>query len=232
MVESMNGAFAQAHYASQAGHDPLAGARRTGAARIASAWTFRASRPTILRWRPTTASRGARGTNRTVAQGMAKNKPKKTESDGSKTVARNRRARHEYEILETIEAGIALTGTEVKSLRAGKASLEESYARLERNELWLIAADIPEYAMGNLMNHEPKRKRKLLLHRREIEKFARGTNEQGFTLIPLKLYFRKGRAKVELAIGKGKKLHDKRETLKERTAQREIRGAIGARRPR
>lgn len=162
---------------------------------------------------------------------MAK-KAKKTEDTSEKVVARNRRAFHEYEITDSIEAGIVLTGTEVKSLRAGQASLEEAYAKLENDELWLIKAEIPEYEMGNRMNHDPKRKRKLLLHRREIEKFAVGTNERGFTIIPLKLYFREGRAKIEIGVGRGKKLFDKRETLKDRTAKRDIARELNNRRSR
>ncbi|QDU64055.1 SsrA-binding protein [Planctomycetes bacterium Pan216] len=149
-------------------------------------------------------------------------KSDKTTSSGEKIVCRNRRARHDYEITDTIEAGIVLTGTEAKSLRAGKASLEESYARVERDEVWLIRADIPEYAMANIMNHEPKRKRKLLLHRREIAKFAKKGMEQGFTLIPLQLYFKRGRAKVQLGLGRGKRQYDKRESLKEKTHKREM----------
>ena len=163
---------------------------------------------------------------------MARNKSRKTDEPGEKTVCRNRRAFHEFEILDRIEAGIVLTGTEVKSLRAGKASLEDSYARVEGDEVWLLKAEIPEYAMGNRMNHEPKRKRKLLLHRREISKFARGAAEQGFTLIPLRLYFRRGKAKIQIAIGRGKKLYDKRESLKAKTAKREMDRALRAGRSR
>jgi SsrA-binding protein len=156
-------------------------------------------------------------------------KPKKSPEE--RVVCRNRRALHEYFVHETLEAGLALTGTEVKSLRCGHASIEDSYARLEDGELWLLKADIPEYAMGNIMNHQPKRKRKLLLHRRELRRFAQKATEKGFTIVPLKLYFRGGWAKVELAVVQGKKLHDKRETLKEKTARREIERATGARRP-
>jgi SsrA-binding protein len=160
---------------------------------------------------------------------MAKSKGK-DEAPAEKVVCRNRRALHQYEIIETFEAGMVLKGTEVKSLRAGHANLEDAYARLEGDELWLLKAEIPEYAMGNIMNHEPKRKRKLLLHRREIEKFAKGTSERGFTIVPLKIYFRRGHAKIELAIGKGKKTHDKRETLKAKTAKRDMQRAMGPRR--
>ena len=136
---------------------------------------------------------------------MSKKSPaKKKEDDDVKVVCRNRKAFHQYEVFETIEAGLVLTGTEAKSLRAGLASLEDSFAKMEGDEFWLINADIPEYAMGNIMNHKPKRKRKLMLHRREIEKFARGSSERGFTIIPLRLYFKRGWAKVELAIARGK----------------------------
>lgn len=147
-----------------------------------------------------------------------------------KVVCRNRKARHEYEILDSLEAGIVLTGTEVKSLRAGHASLDDAFARVEKGELWLHKAEIPEYAMGNVMNHEPKRSRKLLLHRREIRRFAERSAEKGLTLVGLQLYFKNGRAKIELALVKGKKLHDKRETLKTKEAQREIARATGQRR--
>ena len=151
---------------------------------------------------------------------------KKGEEDGVKVICRNKRAFHEYEILESLECGVALTGTEVKSLRDGHASLEDAYAKLEGGEVWLIGSDVPEYAMGNRMNHKPKRPRKLLLHRREIDKFADKATQKGFTLVPLKLYFKDGLAKVELAIARGKQLHDKRQAAKKADAQREIRRAM------
>jgi len=140
-----------------------------------------------------------------------------------KIVADNRRARFDYEIGETFEAGIALTGTEVKSLRAGKANVAESYAAADRNgEMVLYNANIPEYTQGNRFNHEPKRPRKLLLHRKEIGRLARGVEREGMTIVPLRLYFNeKGRAKVALALARGKKLHDKRETEKQRDWGRE-----------
>src|SRR3954452_22388543 len=138
--------------------------------------------------------------------------------DEIRDVCRNRRASHEYEILDQLECGLVLTGTEVKSLRDGQAMLEDAYAKIEDGELWLIGSDIPEYTMGNRMNHKPKRKRKLLLHRREIAKFAGKASEKGFTLVPLRLYFKGGRAKVELAIARGKQLHDKRQDLKKAEA--------------
>ena len=144
------------------------------------------------------------------------------DKDGRKIVAENRRARHEYFIGDVIEAGIMLTGTEVKALREGKANIAESYAAPEDGAIWLINANIPEYSAGNRENHEPKRKRKLLLHKREIERLSKAVERQGFTLTPLRLYFNeRGRAKLELGIGEGKKLHDKRDTSKERDCNRQ-----------
>jgi SsrA-binding protein len=157
---------------------------------------------------------------------MAGNQKRNADQDGEKVVCRNRRAFHDYDILDRLECGLVLTGTEVKSLRQGKASLEDAYARLEDGEVWLLGADIPEYALGTHANHPPKRPRKLLLHREEIDKFAAKATQRGYTLVPLRLYFRGGRAKVELAVAKGKKLHDKRETLKKSEAAREIKRAL------
>ena len=144
-------------------------------------------------------------------------------SPGSlRTVAHNRKARFNYAIGETFEAGIALTGTEVKSLRQGKATIAESYADSRGGEIWLVNANIPEYLQGGRFNHAPKRPRKLLLHRRQISKLIGAVEREGMTLIPLKLYFNdKGRAKLELALARGKKLHDKRETEKKRSWERE-----------
>jgi len=156
---------------------------------------------------------------------------KKTkEADDIKSICRNKRAFHEYEIFDALECGIVLTGTEVKSLREHAASLEEAYAKIDGGELWLIGSDIPEYTMGNKLNHKPKRPRKLLLHKREIEKFAGKASQQGYTLIPLRLYFKLGRAKVEIAVARGKKQYDKRETKKKAEAAREIRKAMKDRR--
>jgi SsrA-binding protein len=139
-----------------------------------------------------------------------------------KVVADNRKARFNYEIGEVFEAGIALTGTEVKSLRLGKATIAESYADARRGELWLVNANIPEYLQGGRFNHPPKRMRKLLMHRRQIDKLSSAVEREGMTIVPLKLYFNeKGRAKLELALARGKKLHDKRETDKKRTWDRE-----------
>ena len=137
-------------------------------------------------------------------------------------VADNRKARFNYEIGEVFEAGIALTGTEVKSLRQGRATIAEAYADARRGEIWLVNANIPEYLQGGRFNHAPKRARKHLLHRRQISKLAGAVEREGMTLVPLKLYFNeKGRAKIELALARGKKLHDKRETEKKRSWERE-----------
>jgi SsrA-binding protein len=139
-----------------------------------------------------------------------------------KVVADNRKARFNYAIGDTFEAGIALTGTEVKSLRLGKATIAESYADSRGREIWLVNANIPEYLQANRFNHLPKRPRKLLLHRRQIDKLIGAVERDGMTLVPLKLYFNeKGRAKIEIALAKGKKLHDKRETEKKRSWERE-----------
>jgi SsrA-binding protein len=154
----------------------------------------------------------------------------KQAEDDIRVITRNRRAFHEYEILDTVECGIALVGTEVKSLRDGHANLEDAYAKLEDNEVWLVGSEIPEYAMGNRLNHKAKRPRKLLLHRNEIEKFAGKASQRGFTLVPLRLYFKGGRAKVEVAVAKGKQVHDKRQALKKSDADREMRRAIASRR--
>jgi SsrA-binding protein len=161
---------------------------------------------------------------------MARND--KTSPDDIKDICRNRRAFHDYEVLDRLECGVVLTGTEVKSLRDGQSSLEESYARIESDEVWLIGSDIPEYAMGNRMNHKPKRPRKLLLHRREINRFAGKASQKGFTLVPLRMYFKNGKAKVELAVCRGKETHDKRESLKKKDAEREIRRSMTQRRKR
>jgi SsrA-binding protein len=159
--------------------------------------------------------------------GKTGSKGKAAADDGGiKIVARNRKARHEYELLEKVEAGIVLTGTEVKSLRNGKANLEDAYAEVDRDEVWLLGCDIPEYLQANRMNHVPKRKRKLLLHRREIDKLAAKSNEKGLTLVPLSIYFKKGMAKVELSIARGRKTYDKREAIKKQEAKRDIARAL------
>ena len=142
--------------------------------------------------------------------------------DGIKVIADNRRARFDFEILETFEAGIELKGSEVKSLRGGRTNLAESYATMKNGELFLINSNIPEYREANRFNHEPKRPRKLLLHKREIDKLSNGVLREGLTIVPLKMFFNKrGRAKVDIALAKGRKLHDKREAIKERSWDRE-----------
>ncbi len=139
-----------------------------------------------------------------------------------KTIAVNRRAFHDYNIEETIEAGIVLSGTEIKSIRAGKVNLHHSFARPQNGELWLLGAHIAHYEQGNRYNHEPMRPRKLLLHRGQINKLTAKVAERGFTLVPLKLYLKEGIAKVELGLARGKKIYDKRQTLARREAEREM----------
>ena len=149
-------------------------------------------------------------------------RPRTAEFDKVKVVAENRRARFEYFLEEFFEAGIALTGTEVKALRFGEGSIAESYAEVRDGQVWLVNANVPEFSHGNRFNHEPKRPRKLLLHEREINKMRVGVSREGMTLIPMSVYFNsRGRAKVELALAKGKKIHDKRETIKARDWKRE-----------
>jgi SsrA-binding protein len=146
----------------------------------------------------------------------------KKETDNRRVVSANRRARFNYEIGEAFEAGIVLTGSEVKSLRTGKATIAESYADAKDGEVWLINATIPVYAQAGRFNHEPKRPRKLLLHQRQINKLIGAVEREGMTIVPLKFYFNeRGRAKIEIALGRGKKLHDKRETAKKRDWQRQ-----------
>jgi SsrA-binding protein len=150
--------------------------------------------------------------------------------DKKKIVAENRRARFDYFIEDKFEAGIELTGTEVKSLRSGEGSIAESYATVEGDEVWLINSHIPEYSHGNRLNHQPRRQRKLLLRAREIAKLHGATTRQGLTLVPLSIYFNgRGRAKIELALARGKKVHDKRETVKERDWKREQQRLLRAR---
>src|SRR3954470_15260081 len=141
---------------------------------------------------------------------------------GRKVVASNRKARHDYAILDTVEAGIALTGTEVKSLRLGRASLVDAFGQVRDGEIFLHNAHIPEYTLGTWTNHEPRRVRKLLMHREEIAKLLGKTKESGLALVPLQLYFRDGRAKVEIALARGKKAYDKRQSLATRDASREV----------
>jgi SsrA-binding protein len=153
---------------------------------------------------------------------MAKGKRR----DGADTIAVNRRARFDYDIVDQMEAGLVLTGTEVKSLRAGKASLAEAFATIRRGEAWLVQAHIPEYEFGNRANHDPTRQRKLLLHRDQIARLAEFTREQGRTLVPIRLYWKDGRAKVLLGLARGKAQHDKRAAIAERDADRQMQRAL------
>lgn len=149
---------------------------------------------------------------------------------GSNLIAENRRARHDYHLLDRVEAGVQLTGTEVKSLRAGGVQLGQAYAEIRDGEAWLVGAHIAEYGSGNISNHDPDRERKLLLKRREIDSLADKVRERGLTLVPTKLYFKNGKVKVELAVGKGKQAQDKRRDIAKRDADREIERAVKARR--
>jgi SsrA-binding protein len=148
---------------------------------------------------------------------------------GRKVIASNRRARHDYAVIDSYECGIVLMGTEVKSLRQGKASMADAYASIEDGEVWLRNLHIPEYVQGTWTNHEPRRPRKLLMHRDEISRLIGKTREGGLTLVPLSLYFSDGKVKVELALAHGKKLHDKRQDMARRDAQREMARAAGRR---
>src|SRR6059058_3692896 len=149
---------------------------------------------------------------------------------GERLIVDNRRARHDYHLLERVEAGLVLTGTEVKSLRDGRASLQQAYAEVRGDEAWLVGAHISVYDQGNRENHDPDRDRKLLLHLKELDSIAGRTRERGLTLVPTKLYFRDGRAKVELALARGKELRDKRRDIVRREAQRDMERALKARR--
>ena len=154
---------------------------------------------------------------------MTKKKKSKQQDPNSRTVCRNRKARFQYDILDELECGIALRGSEVKSARNGKISINEAYARIRDGELWLIGCDIAEYPQATVMNHEPTRPRKLLLHKRELHKFAESAEHQGLTLIPLSVYFSRGKVKVKIAIARGRKLHDKRENLRKKEDRRDMR---------
>ena len=151
-------------------------------------------------------------------------------SEAIRVISQNRRARHEYHLLEVLECGVQLQGTEVKSLRAGRASIAEAFGLIKAGELWLYGATIPVYAQGNIHNHAPDRPRKLLVHRREIAGWAKTAREKGTTIVPLSLYFKGHLVKVEMALVRGKKLYDKREDQKKRSAQREIDRELGRRR--
>jgi SsrA-binding protein len=178
--------------------------------------------PTIRTVRPhgRPAPPPTRGRAPTHARAMAR--PDQPPKDEKQSIARNKRARHDYEILDTWEAGIVLTGTEVKSLRDGKANLADSYAVVNDGEVYLLNLHISPYEQGNQFNHEPTRTRKLLLHRKEIRRMIGSVERQGLTLIAMELYFKRGKAKVAIGLGKGKKQHDKREDLKKRDADREL----------
>lgn len=152
-----------------------------------------------------------------------KKKETKKDDPNFRTVCRNRKARHRFDILEELECGIALKGSEVKSIRNGKISIDEAYARIRDGELWLMGCDIAEYPQATVMNHEPRRPRKLLLRKSEVHKFAESAEQQGLTLVPLSVYFTRGLVKVKVAIARGRKLHDKREKLKQKTDTREMR---------
>jgi SsrA-binding protein len=147
-----------------------------------------------------------------------------------KLIVDNRRARHDYHLSDRVEAGVALVGTEVKSLRAGGANLQRAYAEVRDGEAWLVGAHIPEYKQGNIANHDPDRDRKLLLKRREIDSLEGKVRERGFTLVPTRLYFKDGRVKVEVAVGRGKEAQDKRRAIAKRDADREIERAVKSRR--
>ena len=149
---------------------------------------------------------------------------------GEKLIAENRRARHDYHLLDRFEAGVQLTGTEVKSLRDGRVTLGQAYADLRNGDVWLIGAHIDEYGQGNVANHEPERDRKLLLHRREIESLIGQVQQKGLTLVPTRMYFKNGRVKLELAVGRGKEHRDKRRDIAKRDAQRDIERALRRRR--
>jgi SsrA-binding protein len=157
--------------------------------------------------------------------------PKTDDDDLSRTVCRNRRARHEYDLLQQLECGIVLRGSEVKSIRANKVSIEEAYVRFKDGELWLHNCDIAEYPQATYMNHDPRRVRKLLLHRREVRKFGEAAAIKGLTMIPLDVHFQRGLVKLTIAVAKGRKLHDKREKLKEQSARQEMQRAIRREKP-
>jgi len=146
--------------------------------------------------------------------------------EGERTIAQNRRARHDYHLSDNVEAGIALTGSEIKSLRAGSASINEAYAMIRGGEVWLVGATIEPYPQAGMRNHDRLRDRKLLLHRREIDKLRARVEQKGYTLVPLRIYLKGGRAKVELALGRGKDVGDKRQTVKDREARRDVERAL------
>ena len=158
--------------------------------------------------------------------GTKKKKKKENDDPNFRTVCQNRKARHNYVLMDELECGIALTGSEVKSIRNGKISIDEAYAQLDNGELWLVGCDIAEYPQATVMNHHPRRKRKLLLRKRELAKFAESSAQKGLTLVPVRVYFTRGIVKVMIAVGKGKKLHDHRESMKKKTAVKDMRQAM------
>ena len=158
-----------------------------------------------------------------MSKSKSKKKAKADTSQGGRLLTENRKAKHKFEVLQTLECGIALVGSEVKSLRDGKVSLAEAYGRVKDGEVWLVGCDIAEYSQASVWNHEPKRPRKLLLHQREVRKFANQAREKGLTLVPLKIYFNeRGIAKVLMGLCRGRKLHDKRESLKNAEVKRQL----------
>lgn len=157
---------------------------------------------------------------------MAKSPESNPDYSLSRIVCRNRKAKHEYELIEQLECGIALRGSEVKSIRNNKISIEEAYVRVENGEIWLVGADIAEYPQATYLNHDPKRQRKLLLHRREMAKFERADQQKGLTLVPLDIHLSRGLIKVTVAVARGQKEYDKREKMRKQADQREIRQAI------
>jgi SsrA-binding protein len=157
---------------------------------------------------------------------MAKPTDSKPDYSLSRVVCRNRRAKHEYELSQSLECGIMLHGSEVKSVRNNKISIEEAYVRVQGHEVWLVGCDIAEYPQATYLNHDPKRQRKLLMHRREIRKFAEVASQKGLSIVPLDVHFLRGNVKVTIAVGRGLKRHDKREKLKEHDADREMRQAM------
>jgi SsrA-binding protein len=161
-----------------------------------------------------------------MAREDKKSKKSAAADKNERVIADNRKARHNYHVLDTLECGIVLAGSEVKSLRAGGLSLDEAYGRVEGEEVWLVGANISEYSYSHDLNHVPKRRRKLLMHRREIRKFAGQAFEKGLTLVPLKMYFKQGRAKVLMGICRGKQKHDKRQSMKDRETRRDIDRAL------
>jgi SsrA-binding protein len=163
---------------------------------------------------------------------MSKGKKKKGAytADGRRLIASNKKALYRFEILDELEAGVVLLGTEVKSLRGGQCSLQEAYVRIKRGELWLVGAHVPEYAFGNSQNHEPTRERKLLVHRRELAKWDKQVREKGMTMVPLEVYFKDARVKVRIGLARGKRVHDKRAAARRKDDQRDMDRAMSRRR--